>query len=99
MMSDHSPPPVVKPGVLYDRRLPNGYAVRIRRTSDEGESPVQVVLEVDRRVGTPREHLPGFPPPLMLIEADTAQEALAQLEPFAKSDYEIARLMAIKGIR
>jgi hypothetical protein len=99
MMSEQSPAPAVKPGVMFDRRLPNGYAVRIRRASEEGETPAIVVLEVDRRVGTPREHLPGFPPPLMTVEAETPQEAMAQLEPFAKSDYEIARLMAIKGIR
>ena len=97
-MSEQSARPA-KPGILFDRRLPNGYAVRIRRTSEEGAAPVTVVLEVDRRVGTPREHLPGFPPPLMQAAAASAEEAVAQLEPFAKSDYEIARLMAIKGVR
>ena len=89
----------MNPTILYDRRLANGYAVRIRRTSEDGAFPITVVLEVDRRVGTPREHLPGFPPPLMQASADSPEDAIAQLESFAKSDYEIARLMAVKGIR
>ena len=34
--------------VLYERLLPQGPSVRIRRTSPEGEQPVTVVLDVSK---------------------------------------------------
>lgn len=86
------------PGILYERLLPHGPAVRIRRISDEGATPVSAVLEVDRRAGTPREGI-GFPPPLMHCEAATEAEVLATLKPHARDDRMIVQLMREKGQR
>ena len=85
-------------GVLYQRFLPHGPAVRIRRTSDPGTIPVTAVLEVDRRAGTPRAGI-GTPPPLMHCEAPTEGEAVQMLEPHAKDDRMIVQLMREKGLR
>jgi len=84
--------------VLFERFLPHGPAVRIRRTSDPGSIPVIAVLEVDRRAGTPRAGI-GTPPPLMQCEAPTEAEALTTLEPHAKDDRMIVQLMREKGLR
>lgn len=85
--------------ILYRRTMPHGPAVRIRRTSDPGRTPVIAVLEVDRRAGTPREAEGGFPPPLMLVEGADEAEVLATLEPHAKDDRMVVRLMREKGLR
>lgn len=84
--------------VLYQRLLPHGPEVRIRRTSDEGDNPVIGVLEVDRRAGTPRAE-DGYPPPLMRFEGTTEQEVVAALEPHARDDRRIVQLMREKGQR
>jgi hypothetical protein len=84
-------------GVLFQRIMPHGPAVRIRRTSDEGATPVTVVLEVDRRAGTPRDGM-GTPPPLLACEAPTEAEALAMLESQAHDDRTIIQLLHTKGL-
>lgn len=84
--------------VLYERFLPHGPAVRIRRTSEPGATPLTAVLEVDRRAGTPRAGI-GTPPPLMHCEAPTAEEAVTMLEPHARDDRMVAQLMREKGLR
>lgn len=84
--------------ILYERLLPHGPAVRIRRVSVAGEQPVTAVLEVDRRAGTPRASS-GNPPPLMRFEGDTEQAAVAALEPHARDDRRIVQLMREKGLR
>lgn len=84
--------------VLYERVLPQGPAVRIRRTSPEGEVPVKVVLEVERRAGTPREGI-GYPPALLICEAETEGDALARLRQDADDDRAVARLMVERGLR
>ena len=84
--------------VLFERFLPHGPAVRVRRTSEAGASPVTAVLEVDRRAGTPRAGL-GTPPPLMHSEAATEAEVLAMLEPHARDDRTIVQLLREKGLR
>jgi hypothetical protein len=84
--------------ILYTRPLPQGPAVRIRRTSDPGVQPVVAVLEVDRRAGTPREGI-GFPPPLMQAEGDSDEAVVATLEPHARDDRMIVQLMREKGLR
>ena len=84
--------------VLYERFLPHGPAVRIRRTSEPGLTPVTAVLEVDRRAGTPRAGV-GTPPPLMQCEASDEAEARAKLEPHANDDRAIVQLMREKGLR
>jgi hypothetical protein len=89
---------VMLPGVLYERFLPHGPAVRIRRISDEGVVPVTAVLEVDRRAGTPREGV-GMPPPLMQCEAETEADAVASLTPHANDDRVIVQLLREKGLR
>lgn len=85
-------------GILYERTLPHGPAVRIRRVTVAGESPVMVVLEVDRRAGTPRAS-DGNPPPLMQAEAATEADALDALEPHARDDRRVVQLMREKGLR
>jgi len=85
-------------GILYERTLPHGPAVRIRRLSVAGERPVTAVLEVDRRAGTPRSEI-GNPPPLAEFEGATEQEAVAALEPLARDDRRISQLMREKGLR
>lgn len=85
-------------GVLYERLLPHGPAVRIRRLSAAGEHPVTAVLEVDRRAGTPRAST-GSPPPLMRFEGDTERDAVEALEPHARDDRRIVQLMREKGLR
>ena len=85
--------------ILYLRPLPYGPAVRIRRTSAADAATVTAVLEVDRRYGTPREHEPGFPPPLAQAEGQSDAEVIAKLEGFAKDDQTIVRLMRERGLR
>jgi hypothetical protein len=85
--------------ILFRRTLPHGPAVRVRRTSEAGASPVIAVLEVDRRAGTPREHDGGFPPPLMTAEGATEAEVLTALQPPALDDRLVAGLMQQKGLR
>jgi hypothetical protein len=73
--------------------------VRIRRTSEGGAQPVIVVLEVDRRAGTPREFEGGFPPPLMMSEGATEAEVVEALQSVALDDRLLAGLMCEKGLR
>ena len=84
--------------ILYERTLPHGPAVRIRRLTSAGESPVAVVLEVDRRAGTPRAET-GSPPPLMEFEGASEQDAMNALEPHARDDRRVVQLMREKGLR
>ena len=84
--------------LLYKRILPHGPAVRIRRTSADGVTPVTAVLEIDRRAGTPREGT-GTPPSLVAAEGRTEAEVLAKLEPLAKDDREIIQLLRDRGLR
>ncbi len=92
-------PPSSSGDILYIRPLPYGPAVRIRRTSPTGEMPITAVLEVDRRYGTPREHQPGFPPPLAQAEGGTDAEVLEKLHGFAEDDQTIVRMMRERGLR
>jgi hypothetical protein len=85
-------------GVLFERVLPHGPAVRIRRTSEPGTLPVTAVLEVDRRAGTPRAGI-GTPPPLMVCEASSEAEIISLLETHARDDRTIVQLMREKGLR
>ena len=78
--------------------MAHGPAVRIRRVSEPGTSPVTVVLEVDRRAGTPRAGV-GTPPPLAECEAASEEDALAVLEPQANDDRLLVQLMHEKGLR
>ena len=84
--------------ILYHRILPHGPAVRIRRTSDDGTTPVVAVLEVDRRAGTPRGDI-GDPPPLLRCEGASEQEVLASLELHARDDRRVVQLMRERGQR
>jgi hypothetical protein len=85
--------------ILYQRFLSYGPAVRIRRTSEAGVTPVTAVIEVDRRAGTPREKEGGTPPALMHCEAATEAEVLSLLEPTARDDRLIVQLMREKQLR
>jgi hypothetical protein len=91
--------PVPSGEILYIRPMTFGPAVRIRRTSAEGATPVTAVLEVDRRYGTPREKEPGYPPPLAHAEGSSDADVLSALGPMAKDDQTIVRLMRERGLR
>jgi hypothetical protein len=88
----------VTDGILYHRFLPHGPAVRIRRTTDAGATPVVAVLEVDRRGKTPRAR-EGVPPPLLRTEGRSEQEVVAALEPHASDDRRVVQLMRERGLR
>ncbi len=86
--------------VVYERTMPLGPVVRIRRVSRDGEQPVRAVLEVDRRAGTPRASgRGGNPPPLLAVEGESDEAVTASLLPFAEDDAAVARLMAEQGAR
>jgi hypothetical protein len=85
--------------VLYRRKLPHGPEVRIRRTTEDGATPVTAVIDVDRRAGTPREKEGGDPPALKTASAATDAEVLAALKKDADDDRVIASLLRAKGLR
>ena len=85
--------------ILYERTMPHGAVVRIRRVTTPGSTPVRAVIEVDRRAGTPRAAAGGTPPPLMAVEGATDAEVTASLLPFADEDASVARLIAQRGTR
>jgi hypothetical protein len=85
--------------ILFTRALAHGPSVRVRRTTEPGSVPVIAVLEVDRRAGTQRERLAGFPPPLMIAEGASDVEVLGRLKPHALDDRLVAGLMREKGQR
>jgi hypothetical protein len=86
--------------ILYERFMPAGPAVRVRRTSGEGQVPVIAVLEVDRRASSPRQSRGvGTPPPLLLVEGPSDDDVLDQLRPHADNDAVLSRLMLEKGFR
>ncbi len=89
--------------ILYERTLPQGHVVRIRRVSatsvGASAGATCAVIEVDRRVGTAREQKGDIPPALMAVEGSSADEVVASLLPFAEDDAAIARLLAERGIR
>jgi hypothetical protein len=85
-------------GILYERTLPHGPSVRIRRVTIAGESPVTLVLEVDRRAGTPRAG-EGHPPTLMQVVGATEQDGVRALEPHARDDRRVVQLMRDMGLR
>jgi hypothetical protein len=84
--------------ILYQRLMAHGPAIRIRRTSVQGSTPVVAVLEVDRRAGTPRGGI-GTLPPLAEAQAGTEAEAVAILEAHARDDRAIVQLLHQKGLR
>ncbi|MBM4194992.1 MAG: hypothetical protein FJ202_11530 [Gemmatimonadetes bacterium] len=86
--------------VLYERVMPHGPVVRIRRVTAMGEQPVRAVIEVDRRAGTPRgAGGVGSPPPLMAVEGDSDDAVRTSLMPFAEEDSAVARLLSQRGAR
>jgi hypothetical protein len=85
-------------GILYERSMAHGPAVRIRRTSEAGVSPVTAVLEVDRRAGTPRAGI-GDLPPLMTFEGESESEVLEALGTHARDDRAIMQMLHEKGLR
>ena len=90
---------MVQAGILYERALPHGPTVRIRRTSDNGAVPVVAVLEIDRRAFTPRAVRQGTPPPLLQIDGPDELTVMGQLTRLAADDAALARLLREKGMR
>lgn len=84
--------------ILYERYLSSGPAVRIRRTSDEGERPVVAVLELERRTTSARRGRGGLPPALLVIEGESEADVMASLEPQARDDGTVTRLMRERGM-
>jgi hypothetical protein len=81
--------------VLYERVLPEGATVRIRRLTPAGGTPVRAVVEVDRRNSGPRSvDVHRVPPALMAVESETEQGVVAALLPFVEQDGAVARLLA-----
>ena len=81
--------------VLYERMMPEGAVVRIRRLTPADGTPVRAVIEVDRRNSGPRGvDAQRHPPPLMAVEAETEQKVVAALLPFVEEDSAVARLLA-----
>ncbi len=81
--------------VLYERVLPEGSVVRIRRLTPADGTPVRAVIEVDRRNSGPRSvDIHRSPPPLMAVEGESEQGVVAALLPFVEEDAAVARLMA-----
>lgn len=81
--------------VLYERMMPEGSVVRIRRLTPAGGTPIKAVVEVDRRSSGP--HGPNgrrHPPPLMAVEGESEQGVVASLLPFVEQDSAVARLLA-----
>jgi len=90
------PTPPLGDAILYERLLPVGAAVRIRRTSDPGIRPVTAVLEVERRL---KRAVPGGQPPrLLCVTADSEAEIMAYLEPKARTDESVVTLMREVGL-
>jgi len=89
--------------ILYERTLPQGPVVRIRRVSALAaggtNGAVCAVIEVDRRVGTARENTADIPPALMAVEGKSEDEVIASLLPFVEDDAAVARLLSERGIR
>ncbi|HVG84757.1 MAG TPA: hypothetical protein VM820_09570 [Vicinamibacterales bacterium] len=85
--------------ILYERSLPQGAVVRIRRVPPTAQGAVCAVIEVDRRAGTARESATDVPPALMAVEGATEAEVVASLLPFVEDDAAVARLLATSGIR
>ena len=63
-----------------------------------GSTPVIMVLDVERRAGTPREGS-GTPPPLKQVAGATEEECLEALRAEADDDRAIAALMRALGQR
>jgi hypothetical protein len=85
--------------VLYERTMPEGATVRIRRLTPDAGTPVRAVIEVDRRNSGPRGADAGrHPPPLMAVESETEQGVVAALLPFVEEDAAVARLLAQRGL-
>ena len=81
--------------VLYERLMPEGAVVRIRRLTPVDGAPIRAVIEVDRRDSGPRGvNASRHPPALMAVEGDSDQGVVAALLPFAEEDAAVARLMA-----
>ncbi len=81
--------------VLYERTMPEGATVRIRRLTPTDAAPVRAVIEVDRRNSGPRSiDARRMPPPLMAVEGETEQSVVAALLPFVEEDAAVARLIA-----
>ena len=85
--------------ILYERTMPQGHVVRIRRLTPDGTAPLRAVIEVDRRAGSPRNAAGGNPPALMAVEGESEPDVVASLLPFVQDDASVARLLAQRGVR
>jgi hypothetical protein len=83
-------------GTLYERTTAEGSAVRIRRTSAHGATPVVAVLEQLRVDGrdSPAERSAERSAVLSLLEvmAQTELDAVLLLEPYARTEAAVSRL-------
>ena len=91
--------PEMQSPILYERSMPHGPTVRIRRTSATGMTPVIAVLEIDRRAGTARSASGSVPPPLLTADGPNEHAVMDRLAPLATSDAALARLLRESGMR
>jgi len=86
-------------GTLYERTGSGGTLVRIRRTTDQGVTPVIAVLEQLSCTsnGSGAGSVGGGPPDadclsLLEVMAQTELDAILLLEPYARSEAAVTRL-------
>jgi hypothetical protein len=86
--------------ILYERTMPEGHVVRIRRLTSNSAARLRAVIEVDRRIGGPRmSGSRAHPPALMAVEGESEPDVVASLLPFVQDDASVARLLAQRGVR
>ena len=86
--------------ILYERTMPEGHVVRIRRLTRDGAVPVRAVIEIDRRAESPRVSVGGgHPPVLKSAEGDSEPSVVASLLPDMQDDESVARLIARHSLR
>jgi hypothetical protein len=80
--------------------MSEGHVVRIRRLTHDGAVPVRAVIEIDRRVESPRLLVGGgHPPVLMSADGESESAVVASLLPHMHDDESVARLIAQHSLR
>ena len=72
--------------ILYERTMPQGHVVRIRRLTQDGTAPMRAVIEIDRRAGSPRAAgSRGHPPALMAVEGESETDVVPRCSRSSKT--------------
>ena len=87
----------VNDGTLYERTTLAGTAVRIRRTSAQGVTPVVAVLEQLSHRSNGAEHEDEVHTlSLLEVMVQTELDAIMLLEPYARSEAAVTRLAKLR---